>query len=204
MSFIAKYITHHDERLVYIARLHWIYLVKGLVWFSILGGLGVYLNWQVFLHARELPSETLDFLPVPLALLSDFALGLIPLVTGFLIMLVYLFKLMGTEIALTNKRLIFKTGMFFVQSREVELSEISEVRIDNGWLGAVLGYGVLHLDCRFVGDFALPVVKNPYNLLRQINKLRAGHSDGATLDAIGLPQSVTPSIKPNLPQTPAA
>ena len=204
MSFIAKYITHHDERLVYIARLHWIYLVKGAFWFLVLGGIGVYLNWQVFLHARELPSETLNFLPVPLALLSDFALGLIPLVTGFLIMLVYLFKLMGTEIALTNKRLIFKTGLIFVQSREVELSEISEVRIDNGWFGAVLGYGVLHLDCRFVGDFALPVVKNPYNLLRQINKLRTGHSDDAPLGISQSSQSADPSSRANLPQTPAA
>lgn len=189
MSFIAKYITHHDERLVYIARLHWIYLVKGLFWFLLLGGVGVYLNWQVFLHARELPSETLDFLPVPLALLSDFALALIPLVTGFLIMLVYLFKLMGTEIALTNKRLIFKTGLVFVQSREVELSEISEVRIDNGWFGAMLDYGVLNLDCRFVGDIALPVVKNPYNLLRHINKLRAGESEAPLAAILGPVQS---------------
>lgn len=175
MSFIAKYITHRDETLVYLARLHWIYLIKGIMWFTCLSFAGIYLNWQFLVYVDELPSKTAVFLPPLLAHLLDYMVGLIPVLTGLLILLIYIFKMIGTEVALTNKRLIYKTGVFLVQSHEVEIAEISEIRVDNGLLGTLLNYGSMALDCRFVGDFALPVMNRPYNLLRQINKLRGLH-----------------------------
>lgn len=92
-----------------------------------------------------------------------------------------MFKVLGTEIALTNKRLIYKTGLIFVQSSEVELAEVSEAKVNNGWFGVILGYGTINLDCRFVGDFAIPTIKNPYKILRQINKFRS-NGDGITPD----------------------
>ncbi len=183
MSFIAKHITHHDERLIYIARLHWIYLVKGIFWFALLGGIGIYLNWKFLLYVDVLPSETMKFIPYPLSILTDFSVGLIPVLTGLTIFLVYIFKMMGTEIALTNKRLIYKTGLFFVQSGEVELSEVMESKVNNGMLGILFGYGSIHLDCRFVGDFDLPYIRNPYNLLRQMNKIH-GNAEKPAIPAI--------------------
>jgi hypothetical protein len=172
MSFIAKHITHHDERLIYIARLHWVYLVKGFSWFFILACAGALLNWAFLLYTPSLPSQNEFFRHYSWGLLMDFVIGLIPLITGALIFLIYVFKMMGTEIALTNKRLIYKTGVIFVQSSEVEMSEVMEENVDNGLLGAFIGYGRIHLDCRFVGDFDLPTISHPYNLLRQMNKLR--------------------------------
>lgn len=174
MSFIAKHITHHDERLIYMARLHWIYLVKAFFWLILLAGSGAYLNWQVLAHASTLPSQSMPFIPYPFSILIDMAMGLVPAFIGVMIFLIYAFKMMGTEIALTNKRLIFKTGLFFVQSAEVEISEIMEEKVNHGILGAILGYGSIHFDCRFVGDFELPVINQPYKLLRQMNKMRAG------------------------------
>jgi hypothetical protein len=164
--------------------LHWIYLVKGFFWLILLGGTGAYLNWKVLEHATTLPSQTMPFIPYPFSILVDMAMGLIPALIGLMIFLIYLFKMMGTEIALTNKRLIYKTGLFFVQSGEVEISEVSEAKINNGILGVVLGYGSIHLDCRFVGDFNIPNISNPYKLLRQMNKMRPGHEQPATASII--------------------
>ncbi len=183
MSFIAKHITHHDERLIYLARLHWIYIVKGIWWLILLGGFGIFINWLVLFKLAVLPSSNMPFLSPAQAVLFDLVPGLIPAITGIIIFLVYLFKVLGTEIALTNKRLIFKTGLMFVQSTEVELAEVSECSVDNGFFGAFVGYGSIHLDCRFVGDFNLPVIKEPYQMLRQINKLRIGH-EGDTLPKV--------------------
>lgn len=177
MSFIAKHITHHDERLIYITRLHWIYLIKGFFWLFLLGGTGGYLNWMVLMHSTTMPSEMMPFVPYPFSMLLDFALGLVPALIGLMIFLIYLFMMMGTEIALTNKRLIYKTGVLFVQSSEVEISEIVEEAVNNGWFGVVLGYGSIHFDCRFVGDFEIPTISHPYKLLRQMNKMRT-HSSG--------------------------
>lgn len=174
MSFIAKHITHHDERLIYIARLHWIYLIKGISWFFLLAGTGAFINWKIVLNMDTLPSETMPFIAYPFTILVDFIYGIVPLTIGTVIFLVYLFKVLGTEIGLTNKRMIYKTGLFFVQSSEVELAEVSEAKVDNGMLGTWLGYGQVNLDCRFVGDFTLPIISHPYKILRQINKLR-GH-----------------------------
>jgi len=173
MSFIAKHITHHNERLIYLARLHWIYLVKGFFWILLLGAIGIFINWQVLFNFGELPSDATQFIPYPYSIMMDLAPGLVPIIVGMMLFLVYLFKWLGTEIALTDKRLIFKTGLFFVQTSEVELAEIAEAKVNNGWFGVLLGYGNIHLDCRFVGDFEIPIMKDPYKIIRQMNKLRS-------------------------------
>lgn len=174
MSFIAKHITHHDERLMYLTRLHWILILRGLFWLVLFGGIGIYINWLILYKFEILPSASVPFIPLPYSALIDMGAGLLPVFLGLTIFLVYLFKVLGTEIALTNKRLIYKTGLFFVQSSEVELAEVSEAKVDNGWFGVLLGYGTVNLDCRFVGDFAIPTIHSPYRILRQINKLRSG------------------------------
>lgn len=181
MSFIAKHITHRDERLMYLTRLHWILILRGGFWLAFFGGIGVYINWLVLYKFNILPSANLPFIPSPYSFLIDISAGLFPFLIGLTIFLVYLFKVLGTEIALTNKRLIYKTGLIFVQSSEVELAEVSEAKVNNGWFGVILGYGTINLDCRFVGDFAIPTIKNPYKILRQINKFRS-NGDGITPD----------------------
>jgi len=174
MSFIAKHITHQNERLLYLTRLNWVILLSGFFWVVLLGALGVFINWLILYKFNVLPSSTVPNLPYPYSMVMDIAAGLFPALMGLIIFLVYLFKFMGTEIALTDKRLIFKTGLFFVQSSEVEIAEISEATVDNGWFGVIFGYGTIHFDCRFVGDFTIYTVNNPYRIIRQINKLKSG------------------------------
>ncbi len=186
MSFIAKHITHHDERLMYLTRLHSILIFRGLFWLVLLSGFGIYINWLILFKFAMLPSSNMPFIPAPYSLLIDIAAGLLPALLGVMIFLIYLFKVLGTEIALTNKRLIYKTGLFFVQSNEVDLTEVSEASVDNGWLGVPLGYGTLHLDCRFVGDFTIQTIKHPYAIIRQINKFHSG--EGAAAEAPVIPK----------------
>lgn len=174
MSFIAKHITHRDERLMYLTRLHSILIVRGLLWMAPLVALGIYINWLILYKFEMLPSASMPFIHAPYSELVDIAAGLFPALLGIMIFFVYLFKVWGTEIALTNKRMIYKTGLIFVQSSEVDLNEVSEATVDNGLLGVPLGYGTLHLDCRFVGDVTIQNIRNPYGMVRQINKLRAG------------------------------
>lgn len=174
MSFIAKHITHRDERLTYLTRLHSILIVRGFVWMVALVVLGIYINWLILYKFELLPSASLPYVRAPYSEFVDIVAGLFPALLGIMIFVIYLFKVWGTEIALTNKRMIYKTGLLFVQSNEVDLGEISEASVDNGLLGVPLGYGTLHLDCRFVGDVTIQNVRNPYKMVRQINKLKSG------------------------------
>lgn len=174
MSFIAKHITHHDERLLYLTRLNWIVVMKGFFWLALLGGFGILINWLILYKFGLQPSSNIPELPYPYSAIMDLTAGLVPALLGLVVFLVYVFRFMGTEIALTNKRLIYKTGLFFVHSSEVEIAEVSEAKVDNGWLGVLLGYGTIHFDCRFVGDFSITTINNPYRIIRQMNKLRSG------------------------------
>lgn len=170
MSFVAKHIIGSDERVVTITRLHWIYAVKGLMWFLFLAGLGLAADWGTyFLSDGKGPTTSLPYIPFWLqfhAVLVSF------LATGSLILWVYLIKLLSTEIVLTNKRVVYKRGLIFVEVEEISLDEISSETVDHGFLGSFLGYGTIFLDMRFVADVHLPTVKDPYNLVKGVNRMR--------------------------------
>lgn len=83
-------------------------------------------------------------------------------------------KALTTEIALTNVRVIFKSGWIATEAQEVDLSEIKSETVHQGLFRRFLGYGWIHMDCRFIGDFDIPVIRNPYRFLQVLNKAR-GH-----------------------------
>ena len=77
----------------------------------------------------------------------------------------------STHIALTSDRLIYKTGMFFVNVHESALEEIKGEQVHNGFFGRFLDYGFLQIDCRFVENMHLPAIARPYAFLHDIHKL---------------------------------
>jgi len=174
MSFIAKHISNNDERIIYIARIHWIYIIKGLFWFLFLSLFGIALNFGLWYGLLRLSSATNSLMFIPESISKEYALFFLMLATGFMVFWIHFLKFFGTEIALTNHRIIYKVGVLFVSVEELELDEVKEERVKHGILGALLNYGEIHLDSRFVGDVRLPAVSNPYKLLKYINKVRVG------------------------------
>jgi uncharacterized membrane protein YdbT with pleckstrin-like domain len=57
-----------------------------------------------------------------------------------------IFKRSATEIAVTNRRVIIKTGMASRRSLEIMLPKVESIGIDETFWGRVLGYGsvVIH------------------------------------------------------------
>lgn len=172
MNSFVRHITGPGERIILLARLHWIYLVKGLLWMAALSGFGKFLDLQLLRNAgatiplsiQELVNISLDpGLPILFFFLGS---------CGAVIFLSETIKMLATEIALTNQRLIFKTGLIFVQVEEIDLEEIRAENVNHGILGRFLGYGRVHLDSRFVGDIHLPAVKNPYRLIKAMHARR--------------------------------
>lgn len=92
---------------------------------------------------------------------------------GAIIFFVYFFKYISTEILLTDKRILYKTGLVAVKAEELELQEVKEEKVNHGLFGYLLNYGAIHLDCRFVKDLDLPVVGHPIRLMKAIYKERA-------------------------------
>jgi hypothetical protein len=172
MSFIAKHIVGSDERLIGVARPHWIYIFIGGFWAVVILYIGAWLHqtadvYGVIGHFDEpIILYGRDFGPRGLWLGGAF------MATSAGIFLVFLVEYLSTEVGLTTKRVIRKTGLIAVEVQEIAIEEIESARIRHGWLGTWLGYGAVYLDCRFVGDVALPTIRRPYGFLHALHKAK--------------------------------
>lgn len=168
MAFVRK-LVGPDEHLIGIARLHWIYGVKGLMW---LGGfllLGGFINHLIIRYIGYSPASNPAFSGVATLGASAFWICLL---IGLCLFLFYFIMMIATEVGLTSKRLIFKKGLIFVDVKEVDLEEIKGGNVDNGVLGRLFNYGTVNLDARFVHDMSLPFIADPYRFLKALNETR--------------------------------
>lgn len=76
-----------------------------------------------------------------------------------------------TELGVTNKRVICKTGIISRKSEEMKLASIETVEIDQGILGRILGYGNIHVSGRGISDVVLRNVENPMAVKRAIESI---------------------------------
>lgn len=175
MSYVRKVITSQEKILV-IARPHWIYLIEGWLWFlgMIIAGLIVdYYLYQIMPGSRIVTFDQGLFQYIPIPFIIPGLFGLI----GFGIFWPLLLAYASNEIGLTDQRIIYKTGLFFIEIDQVDLDDIRAEQVHHGWLGWILKYGKVHLDCRFVGDVWLPAIAKPYRLLKAIHIARMRHPD---------------------------
>lgn len=177
MSYIRK-IIGKDEKLAGIARMHWIYIVQGILWF-IACVCVARLTGAVFNHLLAIiPATSSIGLPI-LALsawLTPFAL-----LFGAIICSFYVVKVLTTEIGLTSRRIIYKRGWLFVNIKEIDIEEIRGENLNTGYLGRFLNYGYINLDCRFIGDINLPAIENANNFLKALHKMRTEVTDTVSL-----------------------
>jgi len=76
-----------------------------------------------------------------------------------------------TELGLTNKRVISKTGIISRKSEEMKLASIETVEIDQGVLGRIFGYGNIHVSGRGISDVVLRNVNDPMAVKRAIESV---------------------------------
>jgi len=76
-----------------------------------------------------------------------------------------------TELGLTNKRVISKTGIISRRSEEMKLGSIETVEIDQGVLGRILGYGNIRVSGRGISDVVLDKVTDPMAVKRAIESI---------------------------------
>lgn len=174
-SYVHKMVGP-DEKLIGVARLHWIYLVKGMVGFAMcvmlawainsLIGFGLSLIYRTTTPASVYPILSMNHY------LSEFMF-----LAGLIIFGFYLTKVLGTEVGLTTRRMIFKEGLIFTTTHEVDIEEIRGERMDLGWFGRFLDYAYIRLDCRFIEDLSTPAIEKPERFIRALHKLRSEASD---------------------------
>ena len=125
MSYLRR-ILQPGETLRYVGRLHWIVYLPGLVLFAIAVTLAA-----VIVAAGQLG----NFVPYLLI-----ALDLVMLVS-LLTLLAAAVRRWTTEIAVTDRRVIFKRGLIRRHTIEMNMDKVETVDVDQSLVGRLLGYG---------------------------------------------------------------
>ena len=80
-------------------------------------------------------------------------------------------RLRAIEQGVTNKRVIFKTGIIGRKSEEMKLTSIETVEIDQGIMGRMFGFGDVEITGRGTSDLVFKRIKDPMSVKRQIESV---------------------------------
>ena len=91
---------------------------------------------------------------------------------GIVICLIIMINKWTTEIAITNKRLIYKRGWIARKTDEISLNKVEEVNFSQGVLGRILGYGKVRIQGTGSGVLILPTIDDPLEFRREIENAK--------------------------------
>ena len=121
------------ESVLYRAHLHWVVLLGHALIGGFLAVLGLgLLTGTLVATGHDLGRGT-----------AAIAAGIFLLVAGVGVVVAGILKRAATEIAVTNKRVLIKTGFFGRKTIEIFLSKIESVIVDESFTGRMLGFGTV-------------------------------------------------------------
>lgn len=132
MSYVEKNLIS-GEQLIYETGIHWIVLFWPFVCAILIAGAGA-----AILAFRD--SFTIGHASAPAAMEI---LGAFCLVAAAIIFAAAVLKKNATEMAVTNRRVIIKTGLASRRSLEIMLPKVESIGIDETFGGRMLGYGTV-------------------------------------------------------------
>ncbi len=106
---------------------------------------------------------------IPLALWL--LLGIPTLGITLVIALYEYLRVRHIEQGVTNKRVIFKTGIISRKSEEMKLASIETVEIDQGIIGRIFGFGNVKVTGRGTSDVLFRTVADPMAVKRAIESI---------------------------------
>lgn len=127
MSYVKK-VLQPEETVKHESRIHWIVYVPGLI-FVILA-LAAYLFGGLAIPASWTSTESWPM-----------AIGAALLIIALYLLLGAFFSRWTTELAITNRRIIFKRGFIRRHTIEMNMDKIESVDVDQSILGRILNYG---------------------------------------------------------------
>ena len=148
MSYV-KHVIQPNEKILRIGKKHWIVYGYAIL-FLIAGILLIFLEYKFF-----------DSEPVIISTGALFGvLTAAYAVKGWV-------ERLTTEIAVTDKRIIFKRGVFQLHTEETNMDKVASVDVDQTLIGRILGYGTIEIH----GTGGRQAIERLYNIASPI-KLR--------------------------------
>ena len=122
MGYVQQ-VLQPDETVRFRTNLHWSIYLSAII--ALVIGLG-FLVWHYLEGNANL-----------LLLLGAFVFG----VTGVVLAIAAWLKRFGTEVAVTDRRVIYKTGLVQRHTVEINRDKVESVDVDQSVLGRLFGYG---------------------------------------------------------------
>ena len=150
--YMGKYINSNlapNEFLIDETRFHWTILIQPILFITLTMIFGILLYDNIGIFALYL------------------GCGL--LIIGILLFLSCLKKYLGTEMALTNYRLVIKTGFISREALDISLKQVEGVQIKQTVMGRIFNYGSLQIRGTGSGKISYSKVTDPYSFQKSIN-----------------------------------
>jgi uncharacterized membrane protein YdbT with pleckstrin-like domain len=133
MSYVDKNLVP-GETVIYETRLHWIVMLGHLIVGCLLLGVP-----GALLLTYALSQTNMDPTDQHLMEAGDVAL----LVCGLVVILIGVTRRNATEMAVTNRRVVIKTGLMNRKTIEMLLNKVESIEVNETAAGRMLGYGTI-------------------------------------------------------------
>jgi|SRR3984893_11208498 len=133
MSYVESNLVP-GESVIYKTRLHWIVMLWHMVLGCLLFGLPGALLLYYALNQTAIDSKTLH-------IMEGGSVAL--LVCGLIVILMGMVRRNATEMAVTNRRVVIKTGLASRKTIEMLLNKVESIEVSETAFGRMLGYGTI-------------------------------------------------------------
>ncbi len=165
MSYVEKHLIP-GETIQYQTKLHWIVMLGHIAIAAVFELLAITFLVASFSRpagAKVMPSH------------GSMSLGaLICFLVGAVLFCIGLLKRSVTEMAVTNKRVIVKTGLAERRTTEILLSRIESVVVDEPALGRIFGYGTVTVRGTGGTPEVFEKIQHPLKFREQVQSQIAG------------------------------
>ena len=135
------------------------------------------LHWIVFARFAVLALLVFLFVAMPFAIvvqiLTGSQLGWFALPLPAFIMLPPTLAFAGSELVVTDRRVLIKTGIVSRQTLEMFISRIESVRVEQGFLGRILDYGTITIRGTGGSDEPFEAIAHPLEFRNYIQRLQS-------------------------------
>jgi uncharacterized membrane protein YdbT with pleckstrin-like domain len=132
MSYLTSNLVP-GEQVIYQTRLHWVVMLGNLLAGSVLLAAGAGLLYYVMKQA------TFEIATVHVMQGTGIAL----IVAGLIVILLGMARRHATEMAVTNRRVVVKTGLASRRTIEMLLNKVESIEVSETTMGRLLGYGAI-------------------------------------------------------------
>lgn len=156
-----------DEFVVRKGEFHWVYTasacVKAGIW-VVLGfvAAGLYAKFGVGKVAEAEQSKPVFFLP------------LFGMLVGMAVFIAVMLRKWTTEIIITNRRFLYKRGVFSIMIHKLNLHEINYCNVTQSLAGNFMNYGRVYMYTHTLDDqnVYLPDIAQPHEFTKEIETLK--------------------------------